>query len=238
MSGVSRLLDPTIDAIRLLIREELAPSDQLPTEHELVSRIGVSRATVREAITHLAADGIVEKRWGGGTFVAEPVPRTASGLLSILPGIPGILASTGTDPTVHRFETKALPPDPELFPDTPTAPVVWLLRVLALEGVPVVAIRDLLVAEFNGKRIDVDSLRSADVLVPDVLEQVGVTLHNLELDLWASELDPDGQAALELTAPEPVVEAMGDGYDLDGRRILAVHSKYRTRIVRLRVTAT
>jgi GntR family transcriptional regulator len=49
---------------------ELAPGDRLPPEHELASEFGVSRATVRAAITGLVRRGLVVQHHGVGNFVA------------------------------------------------------------------------------------------------------------------------------------------------------------------------
>ena len=48
----------------------LRPGQRLPTEAETVSRFGVSRTVVREALSRLQAAGLVETRHGVGTFVA------------------------------------------------------------------------------------------------------------------------------------------------------------------------
>ena len=47
----------------------LAPGSRLPTEAELVKRFGVSRFTVRQALGHLEARGLVRAEQGRGTFV-------------------------------------------------------------------------------------------------------------------------------------------------------------------------
>jgi GntR family transcriptional regulator len=54
-----------------IARGEYKPGDQLPAEPELIQQFGVSRITVRQALSDLAAEGLVVRRHGKGTFVAE-----------------------------------------------------------------------------------------------------------------------------------------------------------------------
>jgi GntR family L-lactate dehydrogenase operon transcriptional regulator len=68
---------------RLLRAIELgvvAAGDRLPPERELAARLGVARATLREAIHALADTGYVASRRGryGGTFVTRPRPPRPS----------------------------------------------------------------------------------------------------------------------------------------------------------------
>ena len=51
---------------------ELKVADKLPTEAEIMSRYGVSRTVVREALSKLQAAHLVETRHGIGTFVLAP----------------------------------------------------------------------------------------------------------------------------------------------------------------------
>jgi DNA-binding FadR family transcriptional regulator len=50
---------------------ELRPGDKLPTEAQIMRAYGVSRTVVREAISRIAAGGLVETRHGIGTFVLD-----------------------------------------------------------------------------------------------------------------------------------------------------------------------
>lgn len=52
----------------------LCPGDRLPSEAELVARFGVSRMTVNRALRELQSAGILTRRAGSGSFVAEPRP--------------------------------------------------------------------------------------------------------------------------------------------------------------------
>ena len=44
---------------------------RLPSEHELVAELGVSRMTVNRALRELTSEGVIERVSGVGTFVAE-----------------------------------------------------------------------------------------------------------------------------------------------------------------------
>ncbi|MEX0427384.1 FadR/GntR family transcriptional regulator [Nocardioides sp. DS6] len=59
-----------LDQIKeLILTEGLAAGDPMPTEAELVDRLGVSRNSVREALKALQAIDLVEIRHGFGTYV-------------------------------------------------------------------------------------------------------------------------------------------------------------------------
>ena len=53
--------------------KKLSPGEKLPNELELAQEMGVSRATLREAIRDLVAQGVLEVRRGRGTFVSQRV---------------------------------------------------------------------------------------------------------------------------------------------------------------------
>jgi GntR family transcriptional repressor for pyruvate dehydrogenase complex len=56
---------------------DLQPGDRLPSEQALAVEFGVARTVVREAISQLKYDGVVQSRVGVGAFIARPQERTA-----------------------------------------------------------------------------------------------------------------------------------------------------------------
>lgn len=52
----------------------LAPGDKLPSEVEIANALGVSRMTLRQALSSIEAKGLIDRRRGrfGGNFVAAP----------------------------------------------------------------------------------------------------------------------------------------------------------------------
>jgi GntR family transcriptional regulator len=51
---------------------KLKPGDSLPTEMDLCATFSISRHTARDALRLLSDDGLIERRRGAGTIVAEP----------------------------------------------------------------------------------------------------------------------------------------------------------------------
>lgn len=60
------------DVLAELATTELGPDTAIPSERELMTTYGVSRATVRKAIDSLVVDGLLQRIHGRGTFVARP----------------------------------------------------------------------------------------------------------------------------------------------------------------------
>jgi GntR family transcriptional regulator len=51
---------------------ELAPGERLPPERELSDSLGVNRMTLRRALQVLESQGLILRKHGVGTFIAEP----------------------------------------------------------------------------------------------------------------------------------------------------------------------
>lgn len=78
----TRLYEQVLERLRAHVTEAgLGAGDRLPAERELAQRLGVSRVSVKQAIVVLEAQGLVEARHGGGTYLlhdtldVEPVGR-------------------------------------------------------------------------------------------------------------------------------------------------------------------
>lgn len=62
---------------------DLKPGDALPNEQDFATELGISRMTVRHALTELAREGLIRRERGRGSFVERQRPLTvaAKGLL-------------------------------------------------------------------------------------------------------------------------------------------------------------
>jgi GntR family transcriptional regulator len=56
----------------LILSGKLAPDAKIQSEREYSEDLGVSRMTVRRALTELVNEGLLERKHGSGTYVARP----------------------------------------------------------------------------------------------------------------------------------------------------------------------
>ncbi|MDZ7908605.1 MAG: UTRA domain-containing protein [Gemmobacter sp.] len=103
----------------------------LPTETQLCEIYGVSRITVRRAISELQDEGVLEKRAGKGTFVS--VQRIVTSLVK-LNGFTETYSAIRADPHNQLLSCETLPADKataaalQLAPMTPVLLVRRLIR--------------------------------------------------------------------------------------------------------------
>lgn len=123
------------DAIRY---GELRPGDRLPAEREFAADLGVSRMTLRQALSELANRELVVRSGGrsGGTFVATPKVECD---LTGLSGFRDQLRRSNVRPGVRLLLAEHRPASPK----TATAldirtgePVFWLRRLRLASGDP------------------------------------------------------------------------------------------------------
>nr|WP_314705654.1 GntR family transcriptional regulator [uncultured Comamonas sp.] len=65
-----------------ILEKQLAPGQKLPSESKLQAQFGVSRITVRQALSALQAEGLVETFNGKGSFVTRPSNAPQLGMLT------------------------------------------------------------------------------------------------------------------------------------------------------------
>jgi GntR family transcriptional regulator, transcriptional repressor for pyruvate dehydrogenase complex len=72
--------------VSAITRERMAPGDRLPSEADMLSDLGVGRATLREALRYLELQGllIIKPGAGGGPVVAGPDARGIAVALSLV----------------------------------------------------------------------------------------------------------------------------------------------------------
>jgi GntR family transcriptional regulator len=105
------------------------PGGQLPSEGELMTGHGASRATVREALAQLRADGLIERTQGIGTHVVASTVTTRMAEVHgvVTPGPDGILSNGRT--RAHVLDRSVIPAPPTVSGGLGVAPGTSCLRL-------------------------------------------------------------------------------------------------------------
>lgn len=114
-------------------------NEKLPSEFELSKSLGVSRATLREALRLLEEENIIVRRHGVGTFV-NPKPVFTSGIEQ-LSSISSMIEEAGMMPGTTYISSTAAPSNEEdvkRFQCDDGASIVTIKRVRNADGEPVV----------------------------------------------------------------------------------------------------
>ena len=134
---------------------EWRPGQAIPSEQELALRFSVSQGTVRKAIDEMAADNLLIRKQGKGTYVASHNdPRALFRFLRLVP-IDGDLAHPQSVP-LDCWKAKAGNEAARMLGIELGAPVTILRRLLRFSGKPVVVDEIYLPGEiFQGLTMEV-----------------------------------------------------------------------------------
>ncbi len=116
----------------------LKPQQALPAEREIATTLGVSRVTVRKAISGLVDDGILTQKRGSGTFVSKP-PHHVEQRLSRLTSFSEDMAARGLTPGfvwLERSTGHASTEEVMVFGLSTGEKVTRLHRLRLADGVP------------------------------------------------------------------------------------------------------
>ncbi|WP_371069100.1 GntR family transcriptional regulator [Sediminibacillus sp. JSM 1682029] len=129
-----------IDQLKQDIEEgRYKEKEKLPSEFALSKRLGVSRATLREALRLLEEENIVTRRHGVGTFV-NPKPVFSAGIEQ-LKSVTEMIASAGKIPGTQYLSTElieASEEDKDRFAPAEIDTLAKIERVRTADGDPVV----------------------------------------------------------------------------------------------------
>ena len=214
--------------IRSLEEGEWGPGDAIPSEGELASRFNVSQGTVRKAIDEMAAENLLVRRQGKGTFVStHSDPRSFYRFLRLVPD-DDKAAQAVSDP----FFCETINATPEVATALGLAVgarVVHVKRVLRFSGEPVVFDQIYLVAElFEG--LTLEGLRSGERSLYSLFESdFGVRMINAEEHLRAVPADAQSAVMIGVPVGEPLLLVERTAYTYGNKAVEWRRGLYCTR---------
>ncbi|MFN3959003.1 MAG: GntR family transcriptional regulator [Parvularculaceae bacterium] len=221
---------PLYQQVRELLLARIAsgvwrPAEALPSEQTLASELGVSHGTVRKALDSLAADNLVERRQGKGTYVVEHTQESAHFRffkISYPTGeraMPSCRKASITERLAKSAERQRL----GLGAD---ARVFQIKRDRHIDGA--VAVREVIV-------ISADLFRGLDKRqpLPNTLytlyqSEFGVSIVSASEQILAIAAGREDAEALGIAPGAPILEINRTAYDITGRAIELRQSRFAT----------
>ena len=135
---------PAAESVRTALRGRIsggayAPGERLPAEPDLAREFNTSRVTLREALSMLQGEGLIDRRHGAGTFVTSgpPVPQS----LHINFSVESLIRATGHEPGTSEASWRKLTASAEIASrlDLEAGATIWTFeRVRTSDERPVI----------------------------------------------------------------------------------------------------
>ena len=235
VAGVAPAFSPLYQQIKVLILRSLQagewkPGELIPSEMELAVRFRVSQGTVRKAIDELAAENLVMRRQGKGTFVATHAEQHVQyRFLRLIPDS-GDISSEG--PAERQIiDCKRVRASADIA--RPLAlragdAVLQLRRVLAFQGTPTI-VEDVWLPGGPFKGMTADRLASYSGPMYALFEtEFGVRMVRAEEKIRAVGADAEAARLLGVSEGEPLLSVERIAYTYNDMPMELRRGLYRT----------
>ncbi len=123
------------------------PGEKLPPEDQLAAGLGISRVTLRSALSHLETLGYIERIHGVGTFISRQRFKVAVQLDTLESFYPRLAARMGRPSRISHLDIREIPADEAVAAHMglrPGDPVISIERTVEIDDVPIVHLQDFL----------------------------------------------------------------------------------------------
>lgn len=195
---------------------------RLPSERDLSDQFQVSRMTLRQAITLLVDEGILERRVGSGTYVAsQRVQEKIRGTTSFTE----IIKAQGKEPSSKLISyERSYPNEQEIrhLGVTPKSYIVRMERVRYADKIPVVyevtSIPEKLIRNFAREEVTNHFFQT--------LTQYGYSIGKSQQIISAKIVDPEITQELAIEEGHAILALTQTSYLEDGTAFEYVRSQY------------
>jgi GntR family transcriptional regulator len=194
------------------------PGEQLPSQELLALQLGISRATLREALQKLEIEGVIQRRHGVGTFVSPNYRQRLDTGLEVLESLEQIASKSGLKAHMSMLQLDVYPARPAeqeklgLYSDVE---ILSVSRVMLLDDRPVAHLVDILPTHFL-KTMDLQNGFTGSVL--DILVRLGHPLLSYSYtQIESVPASKDLADALMVHRRAPLLKFEGRLYERDGQ---------------------
>ena len=234
-SSATPAFSPLYQQIKSLILQSLQagewkPGDPIPSEMELAARFRVSQGTVRKAIDELAAENLVVRRQGRGTFVATHAEQHVQyRFLRLLPDEGDASSEGPMARTIIDCKRLRAPADIARTLGLRTGDaVLQVRRVLASQGVPTI-LEDLWLPGAPFKGLTAERLATYPSNMYALFEtEFGVRMVRADEKLRALGADAQAAALLQVSVGEPLLSVERIAYTYNDTPMELRRGLYRT----------
>ena len=234
-AGVTPAFSPLYQQIKVLILQSLQsgewkPGEPIPSEMDLAARFRVSQGTVRKAIDELAAENLVVRRQGKGTFVATHAEQHVQyRFLRLMPDSGDTQSEGPAERQIIDCKRLRAPADiaRPLSLRTGDA-VLQLRRVLAFQGTPTI-LEDVWLPGGPFKGLTADRLASYRGPMYALFEtEFGVRMVRAEEKIRAVAADAACADLLKVPVGEPLLSVERIAYTYNDLPMELRRGLYRT----------
>lgn len=189
---------------------------RLTSEPELAKQLGVSRATLREAMRTFEAQGLIRRRQGSGTYVVGKFEAIDAGL-EVLESLETMAQRRNLQVSVSDLHIEQLDADAQIADALCVEAGVRLTRVrrvMRADGRPVAYLVDLLPADYLKPE---DLPREFKGSVLDFLLASGKDLQLSRANISATNATADVAKPLEIQRDDVLLKFESQLYDSTGR---------------------
>lgn len=190
-----------------------SPGDRLPTEPKLAEMLGVSRATLREAMRTFETQGLIQRRQGVGTFVVHPSSVIDTGL-ELLESIESMALRVGLPVRMGDYEIERRTAEPEEREVLKDSQVLRVSRVMEAEGRPIAYLVDVLPDKLF-KEIEFRREFSGSVL-DLLLKQGNLQVTSADTEIHAEAAESNEARALHMQRGDVVLHFKSTLFSMDG----------------------
>ncbi|GAB4447341.1 MAG: GntR family transcriptional regulator [Anaerolineae bacterium] len=215
------------EALQARIRQgEWQAGDQLPGEPELCRIFDVSRTVIRQALNELWHEGLIVRRKGRGTFVAEPKIRGS--LVQKLTGFHEDMVSQGYTPVTQTLQQESVPAPPKVaqyLNIEAGTPVIEIERLRFVLDEPVVLVTTYIPHALCPDLLHADL--SQQSLYAFLERQCGLTIAHGRRSIEAVPANAHEARLLRIKQGAPLILLDSVSYLSDGTAIEYYHALHR-----------